>query len=80
MAQSIKCNGSNNDDDRNDFLNPVSEIQFGAAICHYSHDKRADGRIQNPPSPPLRLAPPMITAAITASSRPFAVVGSPTVR
>ena len=32
------------------------------------------------PSPPFKLAPPMTTAAITASSSPFAVVGSPTVR
>ena len=48
MAESIKCNGSNNDDARNDFLNPVSEIQFGAAICYHSHDKRADDRTKNP--------------------------------
>jgi hypothetical protein len=27
MAQSIKCNGNNNDDARNDFLDPISEIK-----------------------------------------------------
>ena len=32
-----------------------------------------------PPMPPERLAPPITTAAITSSSLPTAVVGSPTV-
>ena len=30
------------------------------------------------PLPPVRLPPPMMTAAITSSSRPTATVGSPT--
>src|SRR4029453_4549881 len=77
-----------NDDAGDDLLDPVRQAVLRAADLDHGHDGRpahcADHGAAPPllpiavPLPPGRLPPPMITAAITSSSRPTATVGSPT--
>ena len=59
-------------------LNPVRQPLLRAADLNDGHDRCAAERAGNRAFPPVRLPPPMMTAAITSSSSPTATVGSPT--
>src|SRR5206468_9361489 len=74
----IERHGADDDPAGHELLHPVGQPFLRAADLNQCHDGRATSVPATVPRPPKRLPPPMMTAAITSSSRPTATVGSPT--